>query len=174
MLAVVSCAETVRPVPGEDIPSSAAIVECQNAIAHLDEIDDIGHTTIHNVVSLATSESSSAALQVSRDGNGALFGKTGLVVRRNSRVELKVREEFADEVSVRWGQTVDTDHLIVGPCSSRAEWLVFAGGYVVQRVGCFDILVKGRSEQAKVAVGVGAPCPGQEPPPQPRASLLSG
>ena len=170
MLTMVSCAENVRPVPVEELPSSAAIVECQNAIDHRNNVDSIDYTKIHDVVLLATSKSASTALQVARLESSGLFGKTGLLVRRNSRVELRVPEEFADEVLVGWGGTNDTDHIVVGPCSSEAEWLVFAGGYVVERVGCFDITVRSRSEQTTVSMGIGAPCPGQEPPPQPSAS----
>lgn len=118
---------------------------------------------IGGAVVLPTS-SSSPALAVTGNG-GMYFAKAGLVVRPNAQVEVIVARKGRENASLRWGGT-EGDHLLVGPCNSDAEWLVFAGGYLVGRPRCVDLVVRTDGEETQTAVGVGAACPGQNPPPE--------
>ena len=43
--------------------------------------------------------------------------------------------------------------------------IVFPGGYYVTRPGCFALVVRGAEKATRVKIGLGAPCPGQRPPP---------
>lgn len=52
--------------------------------------------------------------------------------------------------------------------SRRSEsWLAYAGGYETAKAGCLTVEVRAGAERQRVQIGVGAPCPGQKPPPQP-------
>ncbi len=53
-----------------------------------------------------------------------------------------------------------------GPCEGN-QWLVYAGGFFVAEPGCASFVVRVGVTAQHIDVGVGAPCSGQRPPPEP-------
>lgn len=92
-----------------------------------------------------------------------------------------VPADAANRLSIMWGNPGQrTEHLLVpgchagacsanhgsGSCDQSDEWLVYAGGYLVRQVACVPLLVRTSGKEQRVLIGVGAPCAGQQPPPQ--------
>src|SRR5436190_4147232 len=163
---------------------AAAAVETAESLT-LDCRDPIGATSapasfvqpIAGAVALQTRSSSRTALQTSASDAGApslrLFAKTPLFVRTGAKAELIVPRKLVGRVSVTWGNTgqgVATRSLGVGPCRGAARWLVFPGGYFVAKPACVGCIVRVAGKDHHVSLGVGAPCPGQRPPPEPTQS----
>lgn len=138
------------------------------------------------VVALPAAATRPTALQTARSGErdprARLFAKWGLWIKVDARFELVVPREAADRLSIMWGSPGQrTQHLLVpgcqagtcsandgsGACDRSDEWLAYAGGYLVRQVACLPLLVRASGQQQRVLIGVGAPCPGQKPPPQP-------
>jgi hypothetical protein len=129
---------------------------------------------IGDAVALVTSTTSETALQTSASGDPdpsqRLYAKNGLLVRTNMRSEFIVPPAWHDRLSFRWGNAGPreaTEHLVVGPCDGPADWIAFPGGYLVSDPACVDFIVRAGNGDHRVTVGVGAPCDGQRPPPEP-------
>jgi hypothetical protein len=133
-----------------------------------------GYEVIGDAVALVTSATSATALQTSAtrdtDPSQRLFAKNGLLVRTNTRSEFIVPTSWHNRLSFRWGNAgpqVATEHLVVGPCHGAAGWIAFPGGYLVADPACVNFIFRTADGDHRVMVGVGAPCDGQNPPPQP-------
>jgi hypothetical protein len=158
-------------------PASASVtLDCRDPIGELTE-PPADYEVIGDAVALLTSSSHPTALQTGlNDGSDRplrLFAKTGLLVRTGVESEIIVPEEWADRVLVGWGNTERkqrSTHLDIGPCAGRTPWIAFPGGYYVSDPSCVEIVVRTASQDHRVTVGVGAPCPGQSPPPEPTAT----
>jgi hypothetical protein len=149
-------------------------VSCRDAIGALPAPPPEMEVVLR-VVALPTAKAYSYALQTSRTGEtqsvARLFAKTGLVVNGASRAELSVPPEARGQLEIGWGSPGHpAQRIVVPPCGDAGEWLAWAGGYFVPEVGCvpLDVTVGGTTRQ--VSIGVGAPCPGQQPPPEPSES----
>lgn len=120
------------------------------------------------------------ALQAVRLGNRELpdFGevdhrwywaKDGLITRSTHKVEVLVPKDSRDSVRFGWSRDDVRPHtsIVLGPCpESTSEWQGFIGGYWVEAPGCYEVHVRVDDGGAyPVEVGIGAPCPGQDPPP---------
>jgi hypothetical protein len=95
------------------------------------------------------------------------WAKQGIAVLGGHRVELSVAPEVADKIRIGWGHAPSTGSTsAVADCPSPEEWLGFPGGYSVREPGCYTIhaRVDDKAKQ-QVDIGIGAPCPGQDPPP---------
>jgi len=105
---------------------------------------------------------------LSGEGNGALrlFAKTGLVIRPGTAFELIVPAEFADRLSIGWGSPGTPSHrVVVNNCPNPGGgWLAYAGGFWIDHPACVPIIVRTGGKQREVHIGVGTPCPGQQPP----------
>jgi hypothetical protein len=124
------------------------------------------------VVALPTSDAAPVALQTSLSGepdrSARLFAKQGLEIKIGAAFEIVVPDEVANRFSIGWGSPGRrTRHLVVPGCDGSPDWLAYAGGYWAQQVGCMPLLVTAGGQEQRVLIGVGAPCPGQRPPPQP-------
>lgn len=98
----------------------------------------------------------------------SLFAKAGLGVRLGSRWRLVVPPAAQDHLRIGWGSP-GTSTVVIPPaaCSqtSRTGWFWYPGGYWTDKPGCYAVIVEvGEDQRQQVNVGVGAPCPGQEPP----------
>jgi hypothetical protein len=123
---------------------------------------------------------SAPAIQTARQPQGAppsqtYFAKAGLGVRSGTSWHLSVAPEDADHLRIGWGSPVKTPSTTVLPpeqCGPtlRTGWLWYPGGYWTDRPGCYAVVVHVSGRSQEVRVGVGAPCPGQQPPPQPSDS----
>lgn len=172
-------AQACSPGPDETRPSGRVGVAYEVLLAcadSIDQIDDLptNYETLGGAIALPTSSTTDSALQTS-DFGGAdpaarLFAKTGLLIRSGDvDVEIRVPAEFHDRVAMGWGGSArtHTHRLVVPPCQSESEWLVFAGGFWVAEPECITMEVDNGSTVETFTVGIGAPCPGQQPPPYP-------
>lgn len=146
--------------------------------------EDIGTTrpgssglrTVLGVVALPTAPEY-GALQTSRTGMHGrlrLFAKTGLVIKPHASFELRVPAGLRRRMAISWGNAGDPpprSRFVVNDCgrggTTGGRWLAYAGGYYVSRVGCLRLVVVAGGRRRQVRIGLGAPCPGQRPPPQP-------
>src|SRR5207253_11145210 len=117
-----------------------------------------------------------------RDPSARLFAKEGLFIKTDAALELVVPDQVASRFAIGWGSPARrTRHLVVqgcppgscaadhgsSVCDSSSSWLGYPGGYSVRQVGCLPLLVRAAGQEQRVLIGVGAPCPGQQPPPDP-------
>jgi hypothetical protein len=154
---------------GDGGSSTPPSVDCINGYAvESAAVPAAGHSVVLASVALPTER----ALSVVRSGlpSGlALWTKDGLVVSTDRVVEVRVADEWRGKFSFAWGQSLDgpVERLRIPACSSSrgaGNWLAFTGGYYVAEPACVSLVVRvGRSEQ-RVPLGIGAPCPGQNPP----------
>ena len=185
-LALTSCQQASpspsrRPEPGGPSPVRSAATEAGAApFAVLPCGEAIDSRTVPlpdqevvlGVVALHTSQAAPFALQTSRSGEAdpaaRLFSKSGLEVKSRTAFEIVVPDEVASRLSIGWGSPARrTRRLAVPGCDSDSPWLVYAGGYWVRQAACQPLLVRAGRREQRVLVGIGAPCPGQQPPPQP-------
>jgi hypothetical protein len=120
------------------------------------------------------------ALQTGRTGMRGrlrLFAKTGLLVKPHTRFELLVPAALRRRMAISWGNADDPPprgRFLVNDCArgnaTGARWLVYAGGYYVSHPGCLPLVVAAGGQRRRVRIGIGAPCAGQRPPPQPTQS----
>ena len=125
------------------------------------------------VVALPTSPAHTA-LQAAGSGDPAaprLFAKTGLLIRAGSAFELTVSPPPGNAVGIAWGNPgpEPTRRFAVPACPDTfgTGWLAYPGGYWADRPLCLPVTVRVQDMVRQVAIGVGAACPGQQPPPQP-------
>ena len=154
-------------------PADSLALDCRDPIGEM-TAPPSGYEVIGDAVALATSTTSDTALQTTATGHPEpsqrLYAKNGLLIRTNTQAELVVPTAWHDRLSFRWGnagQQEATERLVVGPCDGPGEWIAFPGGYVVSDPACVDFIVRAADSDHRVTVGVGAPCEGQRPPPQP-------
>jgi hypothetical protein len=126
------------------------------------------------VVALPTSPNY-PALQTSRTADGdhprRLFAKTGLIIKAKTSFELIVPPQIAApaaRLGIGWGGTPSTpsQRIVVSNCprAGKSEWLAYPGGYWVDHPACAPLIVKTDGKEQQVHVGLGTPCPGQQPP----------
>jgi hypothetical protein len=132
-----------------------------------------GYQVVLEAVALPTATAQPAALQTAVSGEAdpeaRLFAKTGLLVRGGAAFEIIVPDEARPGFSVGWGSPAVRARAVTVACDGDG-WLAFAGGYWVSEVGCRPLLVRTSGLEATVEIGVGAPCAGQDPPPEPTES----
>lgn len=156
-------------LPGWPDVATSTVLDCTSAIGSSSSFPPTGYESVGDVVALPTSAEATSALQTSRvgkPGSGTrLYAKVGLLVRVGSRFELSVAPGLRDQFAIGWGApAIPARQMHVGPCDSGSAWLAFAGGFWVKSVGCFDLDVNIDGSYTRVQVGIGAPCPGQDPP----------
>jgi hypothetical protein len=156
-------------------PAAESVLPCG------DYIDSRAPTTpfpvVLGVVALPTSPGSPAlGTSLTGAGNGPLrlFAKTGLVVKPDTSFELIVPAAFTERVGIGWGGGPSTPsrRVIVTNCTNRdgPGWLAYAGGYWIDHPACVPIIVRAGGKQQTVHIGIGTPCPGQQPPQGPSQS----
>jgi hypothetical protein len=124
--------------------------------------------TVFGAVAIPTA----AALYTSRGldsvGASVLFAKAPLIIAVNSSVTISVAPEWKGVLGLGWQSTRrDYTTLQVISCRGSTRWLLVDGGFSASRTGCMAIIVNTGSGRQRVPIGIGAPCPGQAPPPQP-------
>ena len=145
--------------------SSGPLIDCATSI---DAVSDLpsDYTVLGDAVAMLTTETSDTALQTSLSGDAdptrRLFAKSGLLLRTGEHAELS-----SEDAWLAWGSNAVDRRLDAGPCQGEPGWLAFAGGYLVSDPGCVAVTVTVDGEDFPYTVGVGAPCPGQQPPPAP-------
>lgn len=129
------------------------------------------YSVVLNVVGLPTSLHSEA-LQTARrhdvPAEPRLFAKTGLLIRADSRFSLLVPDR--ERLWIGWANGPAQPHKAVvvrgcaRPSETRSDWLAYPGGFWVQAVGCYSLVVISSGREQRVRLGLGAPCSGQKPP----------
>ena len=162
-------------------PAAADVHEiAESATADCDAIDawieapQPDATVVLDVVAMPVSPRYPTALQTSNADGGLWEGtKWGLLFRNGaSPFSVIVPKEVRDRVFIwDWGTETNTWEVHVPGCERTEEWidnwLIFGGGVVVREPECVPLRVTRGSQVEKVMIGIGAPCPGQDPPPEP-------
>jgi len=121
-------------------------------------------------------QTSAPALQTSRqpDPSRALltfFAKSGLGFKAGSKWRLMVPADARNHLRIQWGSPGTATTVIRPPSgcakTSTTGWVWYPGGYWTDEPGCYPIVVDVNGQTRRVNVGVGAPCPGQDPPASP-------
>ena len=76
-------------------------------------------------------------------------------------------------VAVRTRYLPVLEEVVLTALGSRPEggkWLAYAGGYWIDHPACVPIIVRTGGKQQTVHIGIGTPCPGQQPPQGPSQS----
>jgi hypothetical protein len=126
------------------------------------------------VVALPTSPNY-PALQTIRTGHGdhprRLFAKTGLIIKANTSFEIIVPPPIAApaaHLGIGWDGTpsAPSQRIVVSKCPQpgRSKWLAYPGGYWLDHPTCAPLIVKTDGKERQVHIGLGTPCPGQQPP----------
>jgi hypothetical protein len=166
---------------GDPAPDSAAVrtqrLHCAGYIDTQPPGSDL--RVVLGVVALPASPGA-AALQTASSGDASaagarLFAKRGLVVKAGTSFEIEVPRDAADRLSIGWGNPARrAGRVVVRDCRRRSGaasgWLAYAGGYWVADPGCVTVVVRARGQARRVRIGLGAACPGQQPPQGPSES----
>ena len=175
VLTTTSCGPTsaVSPAPSDLV----AVLRCQDVIA-----SQVAPPSESSIILESVALPTGRALQANRssDPNAKLFAKDGLFIRRGALFDLVVPQTWRGRLGIGWGNYSKpaTQLRVPGcrptqrmPSSSRwaltDEWLVYPGGYSVSQAACVSVVVRVGKVEQPVAIGVGASCPGQSPPPPP-------
>jgi hypothetical protein len=161
-------------------PDTSVVSGGSASVQHLDCNDYIGaHPVVPGlqvvlgVVALPVS-TAGPALQTARTGDPSiprLFAKTGLLVRAGTDFQIDVPPGSRDRLGIGWGSGASLSKAVVVSHCPRAhlpvKWIAFAGGYWLDHPACVRLQVRTADRRRSVRLGLGAPCPGQAPPPQP-------
>jgi hypothetical protein len=153
----------------------------RGTVQHLDCADYIGTDppatslqVVLGVVGLPTSMAADSALQTALTGDHSLprlFAKTGLLVRRGTDFQILVPSGSGGRLGIGWGSAATPSKaVVVSDCSAagmHGHWMHFAGGYWLDHPACVALQVRTAQKSETVHIGLGTPCPGQRPPPQP-------
>lgn len=168
--------ETVDPMSSLGRVTRSASLPCDSAVVDLsaapgvDPWDVAGNPDLRiigEVAALRTTGWSQPAvparhaLDAEHPGSPAylLAPKTPLFVRRGVTFELRIAEGYRDRAAVRFGMSDPTRALLVGPCDSEREWILFTGRVLLTEPACVTleiVLADGRIEPFRV--GIGVPC----------------
>lgn len=126
-------------------------------------------TIVLDSVALPAATTYPYALQTSRreadNGESFYFAKTGLFWRGDATFEIEVPDEMNDQLAINWGSGDQPKaHSVCADCDLDAEWAVAPGGYWVTEPMCAEIIVRVDGTEQREQIGLGTPCPGQEPP----------
>jgi hypothetical protein len=164
---------------GNEPPTRNGVLDCRMPIGGAFSLPESA-APFGDAVALQASSSNRQALQTARDASAKIafqryFAKSPLFLRTQNRgATILVSRRDRGHVALTWGNTdhdaVATRRLDVGPCPGGAGWIVFPGGFYVDKPRCISLIVRTRGGEHRVAVGVGSACTGQRSPPQPSDS----
>jgi hypothetical protein len=146
---------SAQPAPSP--PSPEQPVEALRCIEGT-EIPDIlpGHEIVNGVAAFTA-----APLRLGSPRPALRFAKTGLLIRTGETFEIVAAGDFR----FMWGNRRDPVKRLRAPgCDGSKPWMGFPGGFYVSEAGCIEVIVRQGDSEATIKIGVGALCPGQEPP----------
>lgn len=171
LLVLAACTEAPDARDVFDIEDSVS-VECSSVDDWVEELSP-GYSLVLGVVAVPGADGTPRALQTANADGGLWEGtKSALIVPNGGAFfTLLVPEEVRDRMYIwGWGSDGFKFEIRVPGCERSEffvdEWLVFGGGLAVREPECLPLLVSDGSEEKRVMVGIGAPCPGQDPPPE--------
>ena len=133
--------------------------------------DLTGYAAVLGRVALPTGRALGAERQPDSTAPATTYwAKQGLVVRSGARLKVVVPRAWRGRLAIGWGSPArPTQRLVVPGCeggTAPGGWLAYAGGFWVKAPACVPLIVEAGHHRQRVHVGVGAACPGQDPPPQ--------
>lgn len=156
-----------------DVVRESAMLRCSDNLGAQNPVSS--YRVVLGVVALPRADTG-PALQTSRDdeaGELRLFAKAGLIIRAGAGFRLSVPPAERGRLAIGWGNSVALSSRLVIPGCHSAEggrWIGYPGGFFVRSVMCATVDVEAGGRTQPVHIGVGAPCPGQDPPPSPSVS----
>jgi hypothetical protein len=172
-----SSPRSTSPVPpSASTPTSAAVPTLTTSTLRCSDVIGTGPPASDAILVPGTAafpNTHRTALQTGRTGETGstrLFAKWGLYVRAGAKFVITVGDP--SNAAIGWGNpAVPAQRFVVPGCAaaqgSSSGWLGFAGGYFVNKPGCTAFTVAYGDRTQTVRIGVGAPCPGERPPPAP-------
>jgi hypothetical protein len=106
------------------------------------------------------------AVRAEGAGPHRLFAKTGLLVRAGREGSLTVPASWATRLSIAWGNHAAewTTGLRIPVCpappAASGRWLVFPGGFSLDKAACVPLQVSAGKKTITVHVSLGAHCRG--------------
>jgi hypothetical protein len=149
---------------GESTPA----LRCAEAIDADATLPD-SYANLLGAVGLPTADSDRLALQTSYDSGEPplnFFAKAGLLVRGGVAFTIEVSEPPSSAL-IGWGSPAEFGSTVSSAGCPGDGWLGFAGGFLVDQPHCVRLVIEALGGEEQVEVGVGAPCEGQSPPPEP-------
>src|SRR5262245_588811 len=135
-----------------------------------------GLKVVLGVVALPTS-GSGPALGTALTKDSAfprLFAKTGLLIKEGASFRIIIPAGSGDRIGIGWGSPATPSRtVVVRHCRAvglPSRWMAYAGGYWLDHPACVTMQIRTGGRQKVVHIGVGTPCPGQRPPPNPSAT----
>jgi hypothetical protein len=160
--------ETIAPTATQDLTGVKATErsELPSACSAANSEPAADYTVVLDAVALPVSPRYPTALQTGRQDDGVLFAKSGLLFKVGTESEIIVPPEFRDRLSLSW-QTARTWDAVVPPCSDYylRQWVGMPGGYYATGPLCAEVIVRSNGQERRVPIGIGTPCPGQQPAP---------
>lgn len=155
---------------GSDLASRIEVIDAdQLACSPAPSAPPSDFTIVLDAVALPSATNYAYALQTNRreadNGEPYYFAKTGLYWRGDATFEIAVPDEFKDRLAIGWsGGDQPSVHTVSADCDLDTEWAVAPGGYWVTEPMCAEIIVRVDGSEQREQIGLGTPCPGQEPP----------
>jgi hypothetical protein len=153
--------------------TAAGVLDCRDPIGS-ESKPPANSAAVGDAVALLTGFPDARAMTTARVSEPLLpslhhWTKSPLYVRSDRAAEIRIPYEERGRIAMTWGNTASDPvverSLSVGPCPGTIGWSVFPGGYFVTRPDCYTLIVRVKGRNTRVSVGIGAPCPGQRPPP---------
>ncbi len=126
-------------------------------------------TLVFDTVALPSASAYASALQTNRresnNGQPYYFAKTGLWWRGDAVFEIAVPDEYQDRLAIGWGRSNQPPaHSVQADCDIDTDWAGAPGGYWITEPMCAEIIVRVDGNEQREQIGLGTPCPGQNPP----------
>ncbi len=150
----VSCEDSI----GADAPESN-----EEIVGDVVALPSLNHPALQAV---QLDDADTQALENDLVEPGWTWAKRGLTVRGSARIEVSVPDDLTDDMRIGWGgMPPEPLTSVVVECAPEDGWLAFAGGFWVSEPGCYPVNVTiDTAPTRQVDVGIGEPCPGQDPP----------
>lgn len=155
---------------GSDLASRVEVMDAQELrCSPAPSAPPSDFTIVLNAVALPSASTYPYALQTSRreagNGESFYFAKTGLWWRSDAAFAIEVPDEMKDRLAIGWnGGDQPKAHSVSADCNTDNEWAGAPGGYWVTEPMCAEIIVRVDGTEQRQQIGLGTPCPGQEPP----------
>lgn len=156
-------AGSTSALPSHASVGTAADFGCASFIDHVAAPPE-GYQIFADAVALNV-DPTQMTLPGRRNAGDGYFVKTGLLIRPAQATLVSVAPNVADKVTIGWGTVRaedDATALVIpvcpGPTNAGSQWLVYAGGFYVDRAVCVPLLVRSRDLAVTARIPVGAPC----------------
>jgi hypothetical protein len=170
VLVLIGALPTMGAVASSSSVSEESTLPCQDVIGWPEVKELTNYSKVLGRVALPTKTALGAVrLSDSTAAATAYWSKQGLVIRWDAQVDLIVPRAWRGRMAIGWGSpATPTQHLVISGCtvgSTPGKWLAYAGGFWVSEPACVPLIVEADHRRQRVHIGVGAACPGQDPPP---------